>query len=100
MENEAAAGLDRTSVVDRAIRCLSRIDLELAEQSAEADPRALVPDTNADRTVLVVDAHRDHGALEARIGHPGHGEKQLARQETRLFNHAARMGRWGAAGKP
>jgi hypothetical protein len=45
-------------------------------------------DSNSDRAVLVVDAHRDDRALEARIRHSRHRQEQLAGQESRLLNHA------------
>ena len=82
------------------IRRLSRIDLELPQKSTKGDARALVPDTNANRAILVVNAHRYDGALEARVGHSRHCQQQLAGQETRLFSHDATMGRSVAAGKP
>ena len=43
------------------------------------DAGALVADADADRAILVVDAHGDHRTLEARIGHAGHRQQQLAR---------------------
>jgi hypothetical protein len=58
-----------------------------------------MPDADADRAILVVNAEGDYGAFESRIGHSGHREKQLARQETRLINHGATMGRDGATSK-
>jgi hypothetical protein len=73
--------------VDGAVRGIARLDLELPKQTAEADARALVADADADCSILVVDADGDHGTFESRVGHSGHCEKQLARQETRLFNH-------------
>ena len=88
MEDEAAAGLDRAAVMNAAIGRLAGFDLELPQQAAEADPGALVADADADRAILVVDAHRDHRALEARIGHSRHRQQQLARQERRQFQHA------------
>ena len=57
---------------------------ELLEQAANADAGALVTDADADRAILVVDAHRDHRPLEARIADAGHGQQQLAGQEARL----------------
>jgi hypothetical protein len=99
VKHEAAARLDRTSVVHCAVRRLPRVNLELPQQPAEGDPCPLVADADPDRTVLVMHAHRDDRAFEPWVGHSGHCEKQLARQETRLLNHAATMGRWHAAGK-
>jgi hypothetical protein len=58
----------------------------LLEQPADADPRALVADANANRAIFVMDAHRDHGVLEARIADAGHGQQQFAGQETRTLH--------------
>jgi hypothetical protein len=99
MEHEAASGFDRTAMVHRTVRSFARLDVELSKEAAERDARPLVADADADRAILVVNAHRDDGALKSRIGHSGHGEKQLARQETRLINHSATMGRSRATGK-
>src|SRR5690348_1960504 len=99
MENEAAARFDGAAVVHGAVGCLPRLDLELAQEAPKGDSRPLVPDAHADRAILVVHAHRDHGTLESRIGHSGHREKQLAREETRLICHLATMARSRAAGK-
>ena len=82
-----------------AIGRLARVDVELAKEATEADAGALVSDSDADRAILVVHAQGDHCALEARVCHSGHCEKQLARQETRLVNHGATMGRCCATGK-
>ena len=65
--------------------------LELLEQRAEADAGALVADADADRAILVMDAHRDHRPLEARVGHARHGEQQLAGQEARLVHRPLTM---------
>jgi hypothetical protein len=46
-----------------------------------------VADANAYRAVFIMYAHGDDRAFEARIGHAGHCEKKLAREEAGLFNH-------------
>jgi hypothetical protein len=71
-----------------AVGRLAGLDVQLPQQSAEGDPCALVPDADSDRAILVVRAHRDDCPLEPWISHSGHREKHLARQETRLLNHA------------
>ena len=50
-------------------------------------PARLWPMPIADRAIFVVNAHRDHRALEARVGHSRHRQQQLAGQEGRLFRH-------------
>ncbi len=100
MEDEAPARLDRPAVMDRAIGRLARIDVELLEQSAEADPGALVADADPDGAVLVMDAERDHRPLEARIGHSRHRQQQLAGQESAARPSLSDNGRAAAAGKP
>ena len=52
-------------------------------------------DADADRAIFVVDAQRDHRALEARIGHSRHRQQQLAGQETSVASTTARQ--WAAA---
>jgi hypothetical protein len=99
VEDEAASRFDRTAMMDCAIRRFSRFDVELAKKTAERDPGSLVTHANSDRAILVVNAQGDDGALESGIGHSGHSEKQLARQETRLVNHDTTMARSRATGK-
>jgi hypothetical protein len=100
MEHEPAPRLDGSAVMDGDVRRLSRIDLELAQQCAKADARALVADADADRAVFVVDAHGDDRTLEPRVGHSGHRQQQFAGQEGRFINHLPTMSRRGATGKP
>jgi hypothetical protein len=83
----------------RAIRRLARIDLELLEEPAKADPGPLVANSDSDCAVLVVHAQRDHGPLEARVGHSGHRQEKLSGQEGRRMRHKATMRRQVAAGK-
>ncbi len=78
MEDEAPARLDRAAMMHRAIRRVAGIDIELPEQRPEPHPGALLADADADGAILVVNAQRDYRALEARIGHPGHGQQKLA----------------------
>jgi hypothetical protein len=87
MKHEPTAGLNGAAMVNRAIGRLSRLDVELPQEAAEADARALVPNANADCPVFVVNAHRDDSAFEPRVRHSGHGEEQLAGKETGLFIH-------------
>ena len=86
-------------MVDSDVGCLRWIDVELLQQPAKADAGALVADADADRTIFVVHAHGDHGALEPRVGHSRHRQQQLAGQEGRLINHMATMSPGRATGK-
>jgi hypothetical protein len=81
-----------------AIGRFTRVYVELLKQAAEAHACTFVTYTDADGAVLVMHANRNHGPLKTRIGHSGHRQQQLARQETRLF-HASVMSRSAAAGK-
>ena len=83
MEDEAAAGLDRAAVVNDAIGGVAGIDIELAEQASQTNAGAQVTDADADRAIVVMHCHRDDRAVEARVGHAGHCQEQLAGQETR-----------------
>jgi hypothetical protein len=86
MEDKAPPRLDGPAVMDRAIRRLSRFDLELLEERPEAHSGTLVTDTDPDRSILVMDADCDHRPFETGVGHSGHRKQQLARQETRLVH--------------
>src|SRR6185369_569380 len=99
MEHKPPPGLDRSSVMYCTIGGLVRVDLELLQQSAKVDPGALMADADADRPVLIVDAHRNDRALEARVRHAGHRQEKLSGQEGRLAGHHATMRRRSAAGK-
>ena len=81
MEDEAALRLDRPAMVDRRIGRLARRDVELPEQIVEAEPRHHPAEADAERALLVMDAHRDHRFLEARIADARHGEQELAGKE-------------------
>ena len=50
-------------------------------------PAAVLVDADADSAIFVMDRHGDDGALEARIGHAGHGQQQAAGQEGRRRLH-------------
>lgn len=86
MQDEAATELDRTAMKDRHIGRSARRDVELFQQVTEADSVAGAADADADRAILVVDRHRDHRLVEARVDHAGHGEEQLAEEEGRLVH--------------
>jgi hypothetical protein len=78
-------------VVNGALRRSARINLQLPQQAAKTDSGALVANPDSDRSIFVVRAHSDHGPLEARIGHSGHCEKELARQISRFLGHVSTM---------
>jgi hypothetical protein len=78
MEDEPSPGLNRPAVVDRAVRRFAWLDLELLQERAEAYACALLADSDADGAILIVDAECNDRTLEAGIGHPRHGEEQLA----------------------
>jgi hypothetical protein len=78
MEDEAPPRLNRATVMNGAIRRLAGVEIQLFQESAEPETRALVADSDSDRAIFVMDAHRNHRPLEARIGHAGHCEQQLA----------------------
>jgi len=65
-------------MVNRTVRRFSGIDLQLLQEAAKANARALVPNPDADRAILVMDAHGDDRALETRVGHARHRQQQLA----------------------
>ena len=87
VKDKAPAGFDRAAVMNGAIGCFARLDVELPKQPSEGDSRALVANSDADRPIFVMDAHRDHRPLEPRVRHSGHCQQQLAGQETRLLSH-------------
>ena len=68
----------------------ARVNIELAEQFVETNAGAGVADPDADRAIFVVDRKRNDCAIEARVAHARHGEKEFPRQEARL-GHASRM---------
>ena len=98
MEDEAPARLDRAAVMDRAIRRICRIDIELSKQHTKADAGPLVADSDPDGAIFVVHAQCNDRALEARIGHSRHCQQQFAGQERGLLRHSATMGRPAASG--
>jgi hypothetical protein len=100
VEHEPPSGLDRATVVNGTIGCFAGIDVELLQEAAEADSRALVADADADGSVLVVDADSDHRPLETWIGHPRHRQEQLPREESGLVDHPATMVLRALPGKP
>ena len=72
------------------VRRLARLDVELLQQIVEAEPGHDPAEADAERALLVMDAHRDHRFLEARIADARHGEQELAREEARRV-HRARL---------
>jgi hypothetical protein len=100
MKHEAASRFDRSTMVDRSIGRFARLDVELAQKRAKADPCPLVADADSDGTIFVVDAHRNDRALEARVGHSRHRKQQLAGKECRLLGHDVTMGCRSERGKP
>src|ERR1700709_475354 len=64
-------------------------DIELLEQIVEPKPRHHPAEADAERALLVVDAHRDHRLFEARIADAGHGEQELAAEKTWRIHRAA-----------
>jgi hypothetical protein len=74
------------------------MDCELRQHSAKPKSLAILSDTDAVRAIFVVDTNRDHGALEARVGHPRHREQELAGQELRSV-HAPKMDSADVGGK-
>jgi hypothetical protein len=99
MEDKAAPRFDRPAMVNGTIRRLTRVDIELAKQTAKTDSRTFVANADTNRTVLIVDAHGNDRALEARVRHTRHCEKQLTREERRLINHACDNGTTKRAGQ-
>ena len=93
------ARLDRPAVMDRSVGRFAGIDVELFEQSAKPQARALVADADADRAVFVVNAQRNHRPLEARVGHAGHRQQQLAGKETRIIHPPSKHGAAISVGK-
>jgi hypothetical protein len=75
VEDEAPAWLDRAAVEHGPVGRLPRVDAELIEQPANPDPGSLVTDADPDRSILVMDAHRDHRPFETRIADAGHGQQ-------------------------
>jgi hypothetical protein len=99
MENKTPARLDWSAMVDSAVRCFPRLDVELPEQTTEADPRALMADADANRAVFIVGAHRDDGPLKPRIRHSRHRQQQFAREKARHIDHGWTMSRRSPCGK-
>jgi hypothetical protein len=99
VKDETATRFDRTAMMHREVGRLAGVDAELGQQTAKAQASSLVADADSNRAILVVDADRDDGPFEARVGHPGHCEKQLAGQKLRRV-HASKMDSAAARGKP
>jgi hypothetical protein len=78
---------------DRRVGGLARIETQLLQQSANADPGALMANADAHRAIFVVDAHGNYGMLKARVTNAGHCQQQLPGQETRTL-HALQNAPW------
>jgi hypothetical protein len=63
---------------DRPVRSLAGVDPKLFQQAPYADAGPLVPDTDAHRSIFVVNAHDNHRMLEPRVADAGHCEQQFA----------------------
>jgi hypothetical protein len=78
MEDESPARLDRPTMVHGAIGGLTGFYFKLLEELSEANAGSFLTDADANGSILIVHAQRNDCALEARIGHPGHCQEQLA----------------------
>ena len=65
-------------MVDLAIGGRARLYLEFLQQRVKPHALANVPDTNAERAVFVMQTHRDHRTVKARVEHAGHCQQQPA----------------------
>ena len=89
MDDEAALRLDRAAEVDGRVGRFAGVDVQLLQQIVEAESRHHPPQADAERAFLVMDAHRDHRLLEARIADARHGEQELAAEEPWRIHSAA-----------
>jgi len=81
MEHEATAAFDRAAEMHVALQPKPRrLDPELAQELGQAQLLDELVNDNAERALLVVGAHEDDRALEARILHLRHCDKQLTGQ--------------------
>ena len=99
MQDKTPARFNWSAVMDCAVGSLARVQIELLQKSPKADARSLVPDADSNGAIFVMNAHGDHGALEARVRHSGHRQKQLAGQEGRFISHSPTMSRSRALDK-
>ena len=93
MEDKTPARLNRPTMVDGAIWCCARFDLQLTQEAAETDSGTFVPDPYPDRPVLIMHAHGNDSSLEPRICHSWHGEEELAGKEGWLVDYKPTMRR-------
>src|SRR5262245_47201639 len=75
MEDEPSPGLDRAAVQHGTIGRDAGIDVQLLENLVKAYAVAHLTDADAQRAMLVMHAHDIDRALEARVEHAGHGQK-------------------------
>src|SRR3546814_12003631 len=65
-------------MMDRHVLGHALVDPELFQQRVKADARHDPAEADAERPAVVMDAHGDHRLVEARVGHAGHGQTELA----------------------
>src|SRR5205085_1923248 len=86
VEEEAAGRLDGSAMMDRNVGREAGIDVHLAKKLVEGEPRNDPPQADAERAILVMDAHRDHRLLEARVADARHCQEELADEISRVFH--------------
>ena len=75
--------LDGAAGMNRGIGRIAGRDIELTQQLVQPQPLDLATDTDAERAIFIMRAHRDDRTLETRIANPGHRKQELAGQERR-----------------
>jgi hypothetical protein len=98
MEDETSPRLDRAAVMDCHIRSLAGVEVELLQECPEFQAGPFVANSHSDGPILVMDAHRDHGPLEPRVGHSRHRQEKFSGEE-RSALHSDMMGRRSGGGK-
>src|SRR5205085_2307088 len=86
VEEGAAGRLDGSAMMDRNVGREAGIDVHLAKKLVEGEPRNDPPQADAERAILVMDAHRDHRLLEARVADARHCQEELADEISRVFH--------------
>ena len=85
--------------MDGRVRRVARFEIELAHQRVQPQTRHVATDADAQRPVLVMAAHRDHRAIEARVADARHGEQDLAGEKAGIV-HGRRLTAHPPVGKP